>query len=198
MKFNLDVLLSLSRSVAPARERGLKSIEQVTTDDYVLTVAPARERGLKYSVRCASPHIICVAPARERGLKYIHHLYSYKIKKVAPARERGLKCKVTNQNRAVRRRSREGAWIEIWTFPTAPSPWLVAPARERGLKSVPARRAHAPLVAPARERGLKYQQLHHHQHHLYRRSREGAWIEMVLANIITDCNPSSLLRGSVD
>ena len=54
-----------------------------------------------------------VAPARERGLKYPLFSYSVGSLSVAPARERGLKS-VNNGRTAIRkRRSREGAWIEI-------------------------------------------------------------------------------------
>ena len=57
---------------------------------------------------------------------------------------------------------------------------LVAPARERGLKfkEYPhMTEAHA--VAPARERGLKYRRSAS-RCQIPRRSREGAWIEMLL------------------
>ena len=53
---------------------------------------------------------------------------------VAPARERGLKFLLAIAITTLQRRSREGAWIEIFS----PSPKCnllsVAPARERGLK----------------------------------------------------------------
>ena len=57
------------------------------------------------------------------------------LRRVAPARERGLKSYVAECiNRHYKRRSREGAWIEIFR-PARYQPELqVAPARERGLK----------------------------------------------------------------
>ena len=53
--------------VAPARERGLKSVSARTGTDN--TVAPARERGLKLHSDVTNNFILYVAPARERGLK---------------------------------------------------------------------------------------------------------------------------------
>ena len=55
-----------------------------------------------------------VAPARERGLKSRPIEVALMYKAVAPARERGLKyCKSLLSSVATKRRSREGAWIEI-------------------------------------------------------------------------------------
>ena len=57
-----------------------------------------------------------------------------------------------------RRRSREGAWIEIMATTPVEAVLNVAPARERGLKSA--------------DHSL-------HREHLQGRSREGAWIEII-------------------
>ena len=60
---------SRSRKVAPARERGLKSIVTHRLKDMRM-VAPARERGLKSRVLLVLTLMLLVAPARERGLKF--------------------------------------------------------------------------------------------------------------------------------
>ena len=52
-------------------------------------------------------------------------------------------------------RSREGAWIEIFTSQALDATARVAPARERGLKWLLAKSNFGQRVAPARERGLK-------------------------------------------
>ena len=54
---------------------------------------------------------------------------------VAPARERGLKSADVRERRNEVGRSREGAWIEMFSIAVASSSISVAPARERGLKS---------------------------------------------------------------
>ena len=56
-----------------------------------IAVAPARERGLKYLQNALFLPMLTVAPARERGLKCNHAVPRLKNLKVAPARERGLK-----------------------------------------------------------------------------------------------------------
>ena len=101
-------------------------------------------------------------------------------------------------------RSREGAWIEMsdaglwcaWSY-VAPARerglkfcslcryWCrryVAPARERGLKSVLLIIfLNEVIVAPARERGLKSDFLVINDYYPVSRSREGAWIEMLVS-----------------
>ena len=96
-----------------------------------------------------------VAPARERGLKSYNISAKAVNGEVAPARERGLKFSEPRiEKRLIRGRSREGAWIEI----------LLS------------------AVVHEREPG---------------RSREGAWIEIiVIAHLVYPCK--SLPRGSVD
>ena len=76
------------------------------------------------------------------------------------------------------RRSREGAWIEI----SVPLPAIVSSSRSREGAWIEILTvlslAYLARVAPVRERGLKY--FWHHKLHAVgtRRSREGAWIEM--------------------
>ena len=53
---------------------------------------------------------------------------------VAPARERGLKFQYSVTLWLALRRSREGAWIEIYLRGSLGRIKCVAPARERGLK----------------------------------------------------------------
>ena len=62
--------LSQISLVAPARERGLKSIQKIMRV-YGKIVAPARERGLKLNGNRYTDHKGDVAPARERGLKFL-------------------------------------------------------------------------------------------------------------------------------
>ena len=76
-------------------------------------------------------------------------------------------------------RSREGAWIEISLFLVCSLVTDVAPVRERGLKLLLRLKVLLiQLVAPVRERGLKYLQRSAPGFEQYRRSREGAWIEI--------------------
>ena len=79
----------------------------------------------------------------------------------------------------VKRRSREGAWIEILVKYYRRANPLVAPARERGLKFLTwVRQLQQHQVAPARERGLKSISLTRYGAMVIGRSREGAWIEI--------------------
>ena len=97
-----------------------------------------------------------------------------------------------------RSRSRKGAWIEIYKERPAVPVEPVAPARERGLKwKISALTAGYNLVAPARERGLKFVLLNVEQQNTIRRSRKGAWIEMVAMQDDL-VNMQSLPQGSVD
>ena len=77
-------------------------------------------------------------------------------------------------------RSREGAWIEIRRYAGALPCRIVAPVRERGLKC-PGNLANANThaVAPVRERGLKSLESITTLDGKSRRSREGAWIEIL-------------------
>ena len=77
-------------------------------------------------------------------------------------------------------RSREGAWIEIFAKRSAVPNANVAPVRERGLKCNAKDSAEEyRLVAPVRERGLKFITFLWIMAFVLRRSREGAWIEIV-------------------
>ena len=148
----------MTKKVAPARERGLKSslatlplskrlsrsrkgawieIEVAITIRHNSAVAPARERGLKSERQSIVPLEDMVAPARERGLKYFKAFIDY----------------TSNE-----RRSRKGAWIEMLHIFVTIADENVAPARERGLKClcVALMRVRT-IVAPARERGLKFE-----------------------------------------
>ena len=99
-----------------------------------------------------------VAPARERGLKSCRLRPLIGQAEVAPARERGLKSRQrVFFSTHPARRSRKGAWIEIFVILHIRKGQLyVAPARERGLKlHIGVSRQRITIVAPARERGLK-------------------------------------------
>ena len=88
---------------------------------------------------------------------------------------------------AVWSRSREGAWIEILRIVRRYSLVMVAPVRERGLKSFACKLYISTSdVAPVRERGLKCK-LSALTSGYNRRSREGAWIEILkdLGDILT-------------
>ena len=71
-----------------------------------LSVAPVRERGLKYWLNLNSKQWFQVAPVRERGLKFFTKILVY-----------------TN----TKRRSREGAWIEIFASLSALSSAMSLP-----------------------------------------------------------------------
>ena len=60
-------------------------------------------------------HEASVAPVRERGLKLLASYNSASLLLVAPVRERGLKCSGKQERCYLRSRSREGAWIEIYS-----------------------------------------------------------------------------------
>ena len=76
-------------------------------------------------------------------------------------------------------RSRKGAWIEIVLVYNLRHSKAVAPVRERGLKSKHQHQyRESRHVAPVRERGLKLMFLFRSLIR-FRRSRKGAWIEMV-------------------
>ena len=77
-------------------------------------VAPVRERGLKWKIILKMIMKNFVAPVRERGLKLVNSQASAAIYPVAPVRERGLKCSYWLIWNEWFRRSREGAWIEIF------------------------------------------------------------------------------------
>ena len=69
MKFWLNSWHQLLQSVAPVRERGLKSParDAARARD---AVAPVRERGLKFLLVECQINRCMVAPVRERGLKF--------------------------------------------------------------------------------------------------------------------------------
>ena len=76
-------------AVAPARERGLKSILSIGRN---LILCRSRE-GAWIEMICRRQALkgVVVAPARERGLKFITEPLIINKIIVAPARERGLK-----------------------------------------------------------------------------------------------------------
>ena len=79
----------------------------------LLDVAPARERGLK-SLR--QFQIMVLEPGRSREGAWIEIIWFsivVTLSFVAPARERGLKYTKGRKSRNSISRSREGAWIEI-------------------------------------------------------------------------------------
>ena len=138
MKFGGGPSQGSADPVAPARERGLKLLWPAIGLPN-RTVAPARERGLKFGGGPSQGSADPVAPARERGLKLLWPAIGLPNRTVAPARERGLKFQLLYCHaRPLMRRSREGAWIEIAFSETGISFYVeVAPARERGLKLIP-------------------------------------------------------------
>ena len=94
---------------------------------------------------------------RERGLKYKKE----KVEEVKPKRRsrEGAWIEILFQgtiNVLCERRSREGAWIEISKISPPHIAYTVAPVRERGLKLKHYIYISDSLaVAPVRERGLK-------------------------------------------
>ena len=89
-------------------------------------------------------------------------------------------------------RSREGAWIEIYSLVSNMNKKQVAPVRERGLKfSVGINNVITCTVAPVRERGLKSYNKDYVGATAESRSREGAWIE-IHAKPISSAGKSSL------
>ena len=121
--------------VAPARERGLKlvnDIESAVTNEcrsregawieialfclYILYQTCRSREGawIEMAAGAVAGGISSVAPARERGLKFRLLVLLVAPLAVAPARERGLKSQRRNSGGSSGRcRSREGAWIEI-------------------------------------------------------------------------------------
>ena len=76
------------------------------------SVAPARERGLKLHMRSFPRSVTC--RSREGAWIEINAMVGHALLLgVAPARERGLKFLRSLELRCHLRRSREGAWIEI-------------------------------------------------------------------------------------
>ena len=78
-------------SVAPVRERGLKSndVRKISS----LTAGRSR-KGAWIEIACIyyTKRGCCVAPVRERGLKCLMDATDRPVIGVAPVRERGLKC----------------------------------------------------------------------------------------------------------
>ena len=159
---------------------------------YLIKVAPARERGLKSLTYPLQQYIGCrsregawieiaqdwywsmimqVAPVRERGLKSRSNAGRFHPRAVAPVRERGLKSQQVPAIVSKESRSREGAWIEIHYYALKSLNWFVAPVRERGLKCGVRLRVNVSTS---------------------RRSREGAWIEISEIQLPLDCVLRSL------
>ena len=119
--------------VAPARERGLKSMY---LQGYHYHLRRSREGAwieipwlgsfCLGSIRRSREGAWIEMPALSKTLSSLS---------VAPARERGLKFQYRDTSDALKkRRSREGAWIEMPPAAAVRGDNLVAPARERGLK----------------------------------------------------------------
>ena len=116
---------------------------------------------------------------------------------VAPVRERGLKLQRMKQYLTEKSRSRKGAWIEIIVLPIAHIKRGVAPVRERGLKWDKAHSFAAGAdVAPVRERGLKYSPRWQPSAYLPRRSRKGAWIEIMRRAFISAITSGRSRKGA--
>ena len=75
MKFNSRRFKQIIASVAPVRERGLKSLDVISSISN-RPVAPVRERGLKFRDYNLQKGQKLVAPVRERGLKSLFNLKS--------------------------------------------------------------------------------------------------------------------------
>ena len=98
------------------------------------SVAPARERGLKFR-RICSVHLPQRRSRKGAWIEMQAPDITLRDIQVAPARERGLKCRNSGRAHGLeRRRSRKGAWIEIAAYSHTACTGGVAPARERGLK----------------------------------------------------------------
>ena len=97
-------------------------------------VAPARERGLKSILGSNVAFRPCVAPARERGLKF--PTSNSPGARICRSRKGAwIEMKELRKNgERVPGRSRKGAWIEISVRAEFGNDPRVAPARERGLK----------------------------------------------------------------
>ncbi len=165
------------RQVGRSREGAWIEIEHTCGGSCYAKVAPARERGLKYGLYASRIQHCFVAPARERGLKFKNLHSSAKMLCVAPARERGLKsCRHVGKCKGLRRRSREGAWIEIIDVILMVTLYLRRSREGAWIEIV----SQAVSIRLSR-----------------RRSREGAWIEIAGLRGIRDI-AKSLPRGSVD
>src|SRR6266568_1846048 len=124
-----------SKSLSPARGRGLKLDPPKTDDDLKAVVARARAWIETFGQLDEDFWINPLSPARGRGLKQIKNRWYGNVILLSPARGRGLK---------LREAGKAAAALKL------------SPARGRGLKPTgdPQRR-NLMVLSPARGRGLK-------------------------------------------
>jgi len=84
--------IRISYTVAPVRERGLKSddVRKISA----LTGRSREGAWIEIATYRALSKVTAVAPVRERGLKWNEWFRDENLQKVAPVRERGLKLTV--------------------------------------------------------------------------------------------------------
>ena len=176
----IEILVTLHNqinvTVAPVRERGLKSISSMR---YGAMVSRSRKGAwIEILVTLHNQINVTVAPVRERGLKSHGIIYLESEVSVAPVRERGLKFPIWVRQLQQHRRSRKGAWIEM-TASEILNISSLSRSRKGAWIEMPIAYIIFTLlsVAPVRERGLK-STLSDEFIQDHRRSRKGAWIEI--------------------
>ena len=131
----LPFFRSLAYGNGRSREGAWIEISSGNEYGYIYDVAPARERGLKYVVNLTVPTVI-KRRSREGAWIEIHGYKTTFDSGYRRSRE-GAWIEIFRRPAAQltgKGRSREGAWIEIVLSSFLARRQIVAPARERGLK----------------------------------------------------------------